>query len=323
MTRSTEGRRQDMIEVNADNFVRAECDVMFSRLLADSGGVGDWVHYREPAPLDHQTIIRMNRDTLYSAAVVDVTAGARFTMPDAGERYMSAMVLTRDHHVPTIIHEPGMYQLTADDLGTDYALLGVRTLVDPGDPDDVAQVNALQDRLAVETASAQPFVLADYDTDSQNRTRSALLELSAGLPDFRRAFGLRDEVDPVRHLICAASAWGGLPEYEAHYLNVNPDLPVGEYRLRLADVPVDAFWSVSLYDAKGFFEPNPLGVNNINSVTATTEPDGSVEVHFGVEPTGKANFLYVVPGWNFLFRMYRPHAEALDGRWTVPAVEPL
>lgn len=54
---------------------------MFSRMLADSGGLGRWVHYREPAPLDHQTIIRLNRDTLYSQAIVDVTGGAELTVP--------------------------------------------------------------------------------------------------------------------------------------------------------------------------------------------------------------------------------------------------
>lgn len=59
---------------------------MFSRMLADSGGLGRWVHYREPAPLDHQTIIRLYRDTLYSQAIVDVTGGAELTVPDSGSR---------------------------------------------------------------------------------------------------------------------------------------------------------------------------------------------------------------------------------------------
>lgn len=311
-----------MVAVNADNFVRAESELMFSRLLADSGGLGRWVHYREPAPLDHQNIVRLNRDTLYSQAIIDLAGGAQLTVPDAGERYMSVMVLTPDHYIPAIFHDAGTYTLTADELGADYAMLGVRMLVDPASPDDVRQVNALQDQLAVEAASERPFSLPEYDPDSQTRTRKALLDLAAGLPDYRHGFGRSDEVDPVRHLICAASGWGGLPEYEANYVNVSPDLPVGEYRLRLDHVPVDAFWSVSLYNAQGYFEPNPLGVNNVNSVTATPEPDGSVVVHFGVHPQSQPNYLYVMPGWNFLMRMYRPHPEVLDGRWTVPAIEP-
>lgn len=308
-----------MIAVNADNFARAESDLMFSGLLADAGGVGQWVHFREPVPLDHQNVIRMNRDTLYSAAIVDVSAGATLTLPDAGERYLSAMVVTQDHYLPDIFHGPGTFTVTAD---TDYVLIGVRTLVDPNDPADVAAVNALQDQLVVTAGSARPFALADYDSDAQTATRKALLELAAGLPDFRHGFGKRDEVDPVRHLICAAAGWGGLPETEAHYVNISPGLPVGDYRLRLADVPVDAFWSVSLYDADGYFEPNPSGVNNVNSVTAVRDADGAVTVNFGVDHGDETNFLTVMDGWNLLLRMYRLRPEALDGRWTPPAIEP-
>jgi hypothetical protein len=236
---------------------------------------------------------------------------------------MSVMVLTRDHYVPAIFHDPGTFHMDAAELETDYAMLGLRILVDPANPDDVVEVNALQDQLTVEAASATAFTLPDYDAATQNRTRQALLDLSAGLPDFRHGFGRRGEVDPVRHLICTASGWGGLPEYEAHYVNVVPGLPVGEYRMRLVDVPVDAFWSVSLYDAQGYFEPNPLGVNSINSITASPDPDGTVTIHFGVEPHGKPNYLYIMPGWNFLIRMYRPRPEVLDGHWSAPAIEPL
>ncbi|MEI7055050.1 DUF1214 domain-containing protein [Nocardioides sp. CCNWLW239] len=310
------------IRVNAINFARAESNLMFSRLLADTGGLGVWHHYREPAPLDHQPIVRQNRDTLYSAAIVDVTRSATLTLPDPGARYLSVMVVNQDHYLPKIFHEPGVYELKREELGTDYVLLAARILVDPGDAADVAEVNRLQDALGLSSAQATPFELPAYDEDSMTRTRQALLQLSEGLPDFRSAFGRSDEVDPVRHLIASASGWGGLPETEAHYVNVNPGLPVGEYSLRMVDPPVDGFWSISLYNAEGYFVPNELGVNNVNSVTAAPDPDGAVTVHFGVDPADKANFLPVMEGWNFLIRLYRPRPEVLDGTWQVPPVVP-
>lgn len=310
------------IRVNADNFARAESNLMFSRLLADAGGVGAWRHYREPSPLDHQPIVRQNRDTLYSAAIVDVSQPVTLTLPDPKGRYLSVMVVTQDHYIPRIFHEPGAYELTREELGTDFVLLGARILVDPGDPTDVAEVNSLQDALDLSSSRTTPFELPAYDEESMTRTRQALLQLSEGLPDFRGAFGRSEDVDPVRHLIASASGWGGLPESEAHYVNVNPGLPVGEYSLRMVDPPVDAFWSISLYNAEGFFVPNELGVNNINSITATPDPDGAVTVSFGVDATGKANFLPVMEGWNFLIRLYRPRPAALDGTWQVPPIVP-
>ena len=43
----------------------------------------------------------------------------------------------------------------------------------------------------------------------------------------------------------------------------------GEYRLTVRDVPVDGFWSISVYNADGFFEPNERGAYSVNNITAT------------------------------------------------------
>src|SRR6185503_11997183 len=112
-------------------------------------------------------------------------------------------------------------------------------------------VNALQDQFGLVAKSATPFVMPDYDTDSFDATRRAVLELAKHAGGFERAFGKRDEVDPVRHLVSTAAGWGGLPDKEARYLGVFPDKPVAEYKLTVKDVPVDGFWSISVYNAEG------------------------------------------------------------------------
>jgi hypothetical protein len=308
------------IIVNADNFVRAESDLMFSRILAAAGAVNRWHHFRELSPIDQQPIVRQNRDTLYSAAIVDLADPVTLVVPASAERYLSVMVVNQDHYIPAIFHEPGEYVLTEADLGSRYVMLGSRILVDPADPADIAEVNNLQDGLGLLATSSTEFVLPDYDTESMATTRNALIALSDGLPDFTGSFGRADEVSPVRHLIGAASGWGGLPDYEAHYLNVVPGLPVGEYQLRIVDPPVDAFWSISLYNAEGYFEANELGVNNINSVTAAQDEDGAITIRLGVAPDGHPNYLPIMDGWNYMIRLYRPRPEVLDGTWQPGAV---
>jgi hypothetical protein len=308
------------IPVNVDNFARAETDRMLAGLQRDAGGVNVLSHNRAPASIDHQTVIRMNRDTLYSFAVVDLTGGATLSVPEHGDRYVSVMVVNQDHYINEIIHDAGEHPLTLDRHGTPHVAVAVRVLVDPNDPADVDRVAAVQDGFRLDAGSAQPFALADYDQPSFDRTRQALLSLAAGLTTFDRTFGSRNEVDPVRHLIGTAAGWGGLPSKEATYVGVAPRLPVGRYELRVGDVPVDAFWSVSVYNADGYFEPNPSGVYSVNSVTAERDDDGAVTVRFGDHGPEARNAIPITEGWNYLVRLYRPRPEILDGTWTFPTL---
>lgn len=310
------------IPVNVLNFTRAETDLMFSR-LASGTGVGSWNHTYGLKPLDDQPIIRQNRDTLYSSAIIDVRDGVIVTLPDTGDRYISVWVINQDHYGPVILREPGAHVLTRELIGTDHAGLIARILVDPQNPDDIAEVNRLQNALTITGGGTGAYPLPEYDEQSQTETRDALLALARGVAKYDHAFGTVEEVDPIRHLLGTASGWGGLPEYEATYISVDEDLPVDEYRLRLVDVPVDAFWSVSLYNAAGFFEENSLGVNSINSLTAVKDDDGGVTIRFGVQLDGVANALPIMPGWNYVLRLYRPRPSVLDGTWTAPRPERL
>ena len=306
--------------VNVDNFARAETDRMMHDLQRDAGGVNRFLHNRAPADVSKQTVIRLNRDTLYSFAVVDISAGATLTLPDAAGRYLSAMVVNQDHYIDAIFHDAGEYELTVEQFGTPYVVVAVRTLVDPADADDIAAVARLQDQLALEARSARPFELPDYDQTSLDETRSALLALARNLTGFDRMFGARDEVDPVRHLIGTAAGWGGLPSSEASYIGVDPRLPVAQYELTVGDVPVDGFWSISVYNAQGFFEPNDRGAYTVNNITGVRDDDGSVTVRFGDWPEGTPNAIPITEGWNYLVRLYRPRAEVLDGSWSFPGI---
>ncbi len=309
------------IAVNVDNFVRAETDRMLAALQAQAGGVNKWTHHRAPASLDQQTVIRMNRDTLYSFVLADISSGATLTIPESGDRYLSVMVVNQDHYINRVLHEAGDHELTTAEFETPYVLVAVRILVDPADPADVAAVNALQDGFRFSAGSAEPFSSPEYDAASLDATRKALLELGRGLSGFDHAFGTREAVDPVRHLIGTAGGWGGLPEHEAFYVNVDLGLPVGDYQLTVRDVPVDAFWSISVYNADGYFEPNDRNANTVNSITAKPNSDGSVTVSFGGCDGDRPNCLPIMEGWNYAVRLYRPRSEILDGSWAFPSVE--
>ena len=313
------------IPVTVDNFVRAESDTYFGNLAKESGGLAKFHHRREPASIDDQTVIRLNRDTLYSSAVFDLDAGpVTITLPDAGTRFMSLMVVSQDHYTTTV-YGAGPHTIDKDKIGTRYVLFGVRTLVDPASAKDLAQVHALQDAIKASQKGAGSLELPTWDAASHKKVRDALLVLGSTLPDFKKAFGTKAEVDPVRHLIATAAAWGGNPDKDAIYLNVTPAKNDGKiiYKLNVGTVPVDAFWSVSLYNAQGYYEKNPYNAYTVNSITGRKGGDGLIAIQFGGCDGKIPNCLPIMNGWNYTVRLYRPRAEILDGTWKFPEPQPL
>ena len=91
-------------------------------------------------------------------------------------------------------------------------------------------------------------------------------------------------------MLATAWGWGGLPIHEAYYLNVEPKLAVGAYKLSVNDVPVDAFWSVSVYNESGYFQKNEYSAYSVNNISGTPNKDGSFTIHFGGDPKG-VNYL--------------------------------
>jgi hypothetical protein len=126
--------------------------------IVKDGGFGKLLHRREPASIDNQTVIRLNRDTLYSSAVFDLDARpVTVTLPDAGKRFMSLMVINEDHYAPAVFYGAGSHTFTKEMIGTRYAVIAIRTLVNPADPKDVEQVHALQDAIKVSQKSSGRF----------------------------------------------------------------------------------------------------------------------------------------------------------------------
>jgi hypothetical protein len=128
------------------------------------------------------------------------------------------------------------------------------------------------------------------------------------------------EVDPIRHLIDTAILWGGLPEKEGLYLNVTPDNNDGTavYKLNVEEVPVDGFWSITVYNSKGYLESNQHNAYSVNNITARKNANGSVAVQFGSCDGKIPNCLPTMPGWNYLVRLFRPRTEVLNGTWKFP-----
>jgi len=316
----------ETVPVTVESFTRAESDLYFANVVKE-GGFGKFNHRREPAAVENQTVIRLNRDTLYSSVVLDLDAGpATVTLPDAKGSFMSLQLINEDEYTLPTIYKPGPHKITKEQVGTRYMIVGIRTLVDPSDPQDLKRAHALQDALKLDQPGGPgKFEIPNWDAASQKKVREALLTLATTITDTSRSFGTKDEVDPVQHLIGAASAWGANSPKDATYLNFTPDNNDGKaaYRLKVKDVPVDGFWSVIVYNKEGYIPKNDRNVYSYNNLTAKKDADGSVTIQFGGCDGAQSNCIPIVPGWNYMVRLYRPRKEILDGTWKFPAATPV
>jgi len=315
------------IPVTPENFTRAESDMYFDIIVRHDGGFAKFAPKRTLAPIDRQSVIRENRDTLYSSAIFDLDAGpVTVALPASDGRFMSMEVIDEDEYVFGVYYDDAPHSLTREAVGTRYVIVAVRILVDPNDPADLARVHALQDAIRAEQPGGPgEFAIPQWDRQSQDHVRELLIALAQTMPAMTRCFGPRDAVDPVQHLMGAAMGWGGNPAEDALYLNVTPARNDGSivHQLTVKDVPVDGFWSVIVYDEKGYIPANDRDVYSYNSVTAAKDADGAVTIRFGGDSGAAANCIPIVPGWNYMVRLYRPRAEILDGSWTFPEAVPV
>jgi hypothetical protein len=312
-------------EVNVGNFVRAESDHMLRTNLATFDvDVGEVAHIREATTPEVQPVIRMNQDTLYSAVVLDLSEPVTVMLPELGGRYQSMHLVNQDHYM-SFEAQPGTYELSEESVGTRFALVNIRTFVDPNDPEDIKQAHAAQDAIEISGGGKGPLQTPDWNQDQLAVARKALSDLATLGFDASHAFGRKEDIRPVDYLVGAAAGWGGLPSTAAMYVIASVDNNDGEatYAVTANDVPVDAFWSLTVYNADGYLEANSLGVNSYNNVTAEANPDGSTTVHMGGCEDGRVNCIPITKGWNYAARMYSPREAILDGTWEFPKPEPV
>jgi hypothetical protein len=136
-----------------------------------------------------------------------------------------------------------------------------------------------------------------------------------------------------RAIVAQLGLGANLPEDAIYPLNLadetgKPLDGANKYTLHFekrATPPVDAFWSVTLYDSEGFQVANALNRFAVSSwMPFKYNVDGSLDLYFQNESPGsdkEANWLPAPKGpFNLTMRLYAPRSEALTGKWNPPPV---
>lgn len=90
--------------------------------------------------------------------------------------------------------------------------------------------------------------------------------------------------------------------------------------------PVNAFWSLTMYNDRQFFVANPINRYAIGDRDKLKfNSDGSLDIYVQHDSPGKAkesNWLPADAGsFNLMMRMYWPKEAVLDGTWTPPPIK--
>jgi hypothetical protein len=136
-----------------------------------------------------------------------------------------------------------------------------------------------------------------------------------------------------RAIVAQLGLGANLPEDAIYPLNLGDESGkpldgANKYRISFekgATPPVNAFWSITLYDSEGFQVANSLNRFAVSSwMPFKYNADGSLDLYFQNESPGEekeTNWLPAPKGaFNLTMRLYAPKSEALTGKWNPPAI---
>jgi len=268
-------------------------------------------HNRELTPTDDQPVVRMNRDTYYGFAVVDVSEGASITIPEIPEgKYVSVQPVTMDHRIQPMSYGSGTFELATHFGSHMYLIIRLDSTLSQ------AEANAIQDRMTINAASATPFSAEPVNKESFDAVELALRqELPALVQEYgaQAVYGMftaptdasRGLYSFDKYTVGAALGWGGAQLADNLY-ETSPNFPAeGCYSATFEDPDNGAFWSFTVYDENGFMFDD---VAHMSSDIATPNEDGTFTVNMGCGADALNNIPIANNSgiFNFVVRHYIP-----------------
>jgi len=296
-------------------------------------------------------VVRSNNDTLYKMAWIDLSEGPVLlgSASPSGERFTSFQLQDdRNANYRNIIQPAGSYTLyygerpetmsgEAVEVPSLLSAVILRIEVkDKNDPADLDDALSVFDGITIEGPAISRFpvvdVLSGFDEQVAQEADKRMQETKKTVPYSEMIAGPGQEpgkdVSYLNFATGTKEGWGGpATSHSAYESMYNDDTgatlegSAGEYVLVTEEPPVNAFWSVTVYDSTtGRFHPNDDDRYHINNTTAVKNEDGTYTFRFKVKcEEGDLNCLEVPAGpFDVATRYYLPEPEIMSGEWTMP-----
>ena len=299
-------------------------------------------------------VVRTNNDTFYEGAFVSLAEGPvilRSKNPST-TRFVSFQLMDdRNVNYRNVIHPDGAYTLwhgekpariegEAIEVPSEISFVLVRVEVkDKEEPIDIQQATQVFNGIEISgptlTKVPELDLLSGFDDAVEKEAHRRMDETFQQTAFRELVAGKGDVPEKVSYLRLAAGTkggWGGPvtshSSYEMAFFDEDGEKLIGRngpYTLTTEEPPVDAFWSLTIYDTErgGFLHPNKDDRYHINNTNAVKNDDGTVTFLFKQScASGDQNCLEVPAGeFDVSARYYLPREAIQTGAWTLPKIQ--
>ena len=320
----------------------------------DPANFNTWIESPEPTLVKagDDKIVRTNNDTFYNMAFVILENGPAVLRSSApSEDRFNSFQLMDDRNVNyrNVIFPKGAYTLyrgekpeevqgEAIEVPSNLSVVIVRVEVkDKNNPEDLAAAAAVFKGITIDGPEVEEApeldLLSGFDKAVEEESLRRMEETLTTVPYRETVVGPGKkpgtDVPYLYHAAGTKGGWGGPdPTHSAYEALFTDDAGEtlnganGTYTINTEEPPVNAFWSVTVYDTKrgGFFHPNKDDRYHINNTGAVKNADGTVTFTFKqMCEEADLNCLEVPAGpFDLTIRYYLPSEEIISGEWTFP-----
>ena len=354
--------KNDLMEIQVEEYIeKFPYQDTYNYSVRYTGGdiknYNKWVLGAEPALVKagEDKVVRMNNDTYYKMAFVVLNNGPVYLNSSAPsvDRFSSFQLMDdRNANYRNVIRPYGKYTLYYGDkpskiegeaikVPSELSVILVRVEVkDKNDIQDLSEAKKIFNGITINGPGVESVeevtILSEFDESIVKEANKRLDDTFSTVPFRKTVVGPGQEpgkdVPYLYHSAGTKGGWGG-PDtshssYETIFYDIDGNEMIGSkgpYTVTTEEPPVDAFWSITVYDSDrgGFLHPNKYDRYHINNTGAVVNDDGTITFLFKQNCLeSDLNCLEVPPGrFDLTARYYLPHEEIISGEWTLPKIE--